>query len=345
MDASWGENRENGRLLWLDFGKATGIVVVLLVHAGCSLGAVTFYGGMFYMPIFFVAAGYTYHQRKEESLRAYCKRKAKRLLLPYLGSSVFLWLFFWMKDSLLAGNPLALKWLSLLGILYSRNQMYRASYPKENPVLLDVLNSPLWFLTAMFLTYLWYEIASRSGKKMRFLAVGAAVSLLWHYGTELLLPWSLDAVPYFACLMAAGEEFRERKLEKLLGEVWFLGILIVVFLFASNLNGSMNLSCGEYGNLMVLSLLCGATGSLLVFAAGMWLEKRRSKALRILALVGRETLGILCFHMFLYLFLQTGAEFIGLPGWLTKAVMVAGSLVVLTAVSYLLHRKQGRERT
>ena len=44
------------RLLWLDFGKAAGILVVLLVHAEWNLGLVTFYGGMFYMKFFLVAA-------------------------------------------------------------------------------------------------------------------------------------------------------------------------------------------------------------------------------------------------------------------------------------------------
>ena len=57
----------SGRLEWLDFGKAMGILVVLLVHAGCRLGLVTYYGGMFYMPIFFVAAGYTFRIKEGES--------------------------------------------------------------------------------------------------------------------------------------------------------------------------------------------------------------------------------------------------------------------------------------
>lgn len=116
------------RLEWLDFGKAMGILVVLAVHAGCSLGALTYYGGMFYMPIFFFAAGYTFRRKEGESYGAFLWKKAKRLLIPYFGTSAFLWLFFYLKDSVLSGNPGDLKIQSLLGILYSRNQMWQSSY-------------------------------------------------------------------------------------------------------------------------------------------------------------------------------------------------------------------------
>ena len=47
---------EKKRVLWLDIAKALGILVVLLVHTGKSFGPVSFFGGMFYMPIFFILA-------------------------------------------------------------------------------------------------------------------------------------------------------------------------------------------------------------------------------------------------------------------------------------------------
>ena len=198
------------RLEWLDFGKAMGILVVLAVHVGCSLGALTFYGGMFYMPIFFFAAGYTFRRKEGESYGVFLWKKAKRLLIPYFGTSAFLWLFFYLKDSVLGGNPGDLKIQSLLGILYSRNQMWQSGCTGENPVLLNLLNSPLWFLTALFLVYAWYGLISKSRRKYQILAAGLAVSVIWHYATPLLLPWSLEAVPYFACFFAAGEAFREK---------------------------------------------------------------------------------------------------------------------------------------
>lgn len=191
------------RLEWLDFGKAMGILVVLAVHAGCSLGALTYYGGMFYMPIFFFAAGYTFRRKEGESYGVFLWKKAKRLLIPYFGTSAFLWLFFYLKDSVLSGNPGDLKIQSLLGILYSRNQMWQSSYIGENPVLLNLLNSPLWFLTALFLVYAWYGLISKSRRKYQLLMAGLMASVIWHYVTPLLLPWSLGSSSLFFLLLCS----------------------------------------------------------------------------------------------------------------------------------------------
>lgn len=252
----------SGRLEWLDFGKAMGILVVLLVHAGCRLGLVTYYGGMFYMPIFFVAAGYTYRVKEGESYGTFLLKKAKRLLIPYFGTSAFLWVFFWVKDCVLGGIPGDLKLASLFGILYSRNQMWRSGYAGSNPVLMDILNSPLWFLTALFLVYAWYGLISRSQKKYWLLGGGLAVSVIWHYAAPLLLPWSLEAVPYFTVFFAAGEKLKEWGGVKTLTNDIRLGIACLnFFLLLGFLSGSVNLSCGNYGVSMLLYLAVGIFGS------------------------------------------------------------------------------------
>lgn len=331
MRASLANKRAAGRLSWLDFGKAAGIVMVLLVHAGCSLGPVTYYGGMFYMPVFFVAAGYTY-RCKEEPFGSFVKKKAKRLLLPYFGTSAFLWLFFWGKDSVLGGNLPDLKLHSVLGILYSRNQMWDLSV-QDNPVLMDILNAPLWFLTAMFLTYVYYELLKRSGKEKLLLAAGLAIAVIWHRGTHLLLPWSLDAVPYFACFLAAGECMREQNgIAFLLKKPYWNIPLLVLFVFLANLNGSVNLSCGAYGSSMLIYLIVGISGSVLILTAGAALEKLCAPLVQAIGRIGQETLTILCFHMFLFMFIRTGAGMLGIGDGPTQVLLVVGSTVLLTAI-------------
>ena len=124
------------RLEWLDFGKAMGILVVLAVHAGCSLGVLTYYGGMFYMPIFFFAAGYTFRRKEGESYGAFLWKKAKRLLIPYFGTSAFLWLFFYL---------IAICCTSSFGIQMNRyiDQSSLLAWLYNNNPLLGLL---MWFL-------------------------------------------------------------------------------------------------------------------------------------------------------------------------------------------------------
>lgn len=331
------------RLGWLDFGKAMGILVVLMVHAECRLGLVTFYGGMFYMPVFFVAAGYTYQCHRNVSLCEFVKKKAKRLLIPYAGTSMFLWFFFWVKDSVLAGNLMDFKVHSLKGILYSRNQMYAAGYIGENPVLLDVLNAPLWFLTAMFLACVWYDLASRSRRKYVLLAGGLMLAVIWHGMTDLLLPWSLDVVPYFACFMAVGEQLREKDVIQRLLEKWYrILVLLVLFIGLANWNGSVNLSCGLYGRSMLVYLAIGSLGSVLVFTGGAALEKICEPVMKVTGWIGQETMTVLCFHMFLFMFIKTAANIVGLGSGVTKFCLTIGSLIVLSIGGRCCHRIVGK---
>lgn len=298
---------------------------------------------MFYMPIFFVAAGYTYRRGKETSFAAFAGKKAGRLLVPYLETSAFLWAFFWVKDCVLAGDPMDLKPLSLFGILYSRNQMYAAGHAGENPVLLDLLNAPLWFLTAMFLVYLYYELISRSKRKYVWLCAGLACSVAWHYASDLLLPWSLDAVPYFACFFALGEWLREHDGVGFLKKRWYWNLaLLAAFVLLSLANGSVNLSCGSYGRSMLLCLAAGGLGSVLVFMTGVGLERICGPLIRAFGLIGQETLMILCLHMFLFMFIRTAAGMLGLGERPTQAALILGSTAVLAGAGRAVRRIKRR---
>lgn len=321
--------------------------MVLMVHAGCSLGPVTYYGGMFYMPVFFVAAGYTYHHKTNESYGCFLKKKASRLLLPYVLVNGLLWLFFWLKDSVLTGHPGDWKLNSLFGILYSRNQMCsvplmnQAGQGMDSPkVLMDLMNSPLWFLTAMFLTYAFYEAISRKKEKYLLLAIGLFLSVLWHRFSTLLLPWSMEAIPYFACFFAAGEALRERGWMNRIKEkgFWIL-LLAIVFVALAKLNGSVNLSIGNYGRSMLLYLIVGSTGSMLVFLIGIGIEKICRPIAALCGVIGQQTMIILCFHMFLYMFIQVFCLRLGSGEGLTRLVMVAGALVLLTAAGEVLSKR------
>lgn len=310
---------EKKRVLWLDIAKAVGILVVLLVHTGKSFGPVTFFGGMFYMPVFFVIAGMTFTYRPEESFWKFAAKKARRLLVPYFGYNLFLFLFFFVKNDLLTGQVDRQSFFPLLGILYSRNSLLPAE-AAENVYFMQILNAPTWFLTAMFASCLiyWFLMRAAKGEKKRLavLSLGTLLlSVLLHYLCPVLLPWSLDCALYAVSFMAFGKAAAESGLvEKLYRKpVWIL-LTAVLFAGLSWLNGSVNMSVADYGRSMVLYLIVGSLGSLLVMEFSMFLEKHGKILARAGGFLGRHTLPVLCLHLFVYSLIGTLMRALGIMG-------------------------------
>ena len=109
------EQKEIRRENWIDAAKVIAISIVLLNHNGIVIPGVNFWGGMFFVPAFFLLAGYTYSP-KEESYGSFVKRKAKRLLIPYFVANFLIFACSIVKDLLLGNFALNKTLLSLLGI-------------------------------------------------------------------------------------------------------------------------------------------------------------------------------------------------------------------------------------
>ena len=301
---------EKKRVLWLDIAKALGILVVLLVHTGKSLGPVTFFGGMFYMPVFFILAGMTFRWKPEETFGSFVKKKARRLLLPYFGYNLFLFLFFFIKNDLLTGQVQAASFFPLLGILYSRNCLFPMN-TTPNIYFMQILNAPTWFLTCMFVSYLVFWLLMRaaggSRKKALYLNFGVLLAaVLLHYLCPVLLPWSLDCALYSVSFLFIGKIMADRELvESLYRKPWALILTAAAFAGLSWLNGSVNMSVADYGRSMILYLAVGSLGSLLVMELSLFLEKYMKKPAEALGFLGRHTLPVLCLHLFVYSMLGT----------------------------------------
>ena len=290
---------EKKRIAWLDAVKAVGILVVLLVHTGRSFGPVSFYGGMFYMPIFFITAGMTFSYKPEESFGAFVKKKAKRLLLPYFGYNLFLFVFFFLRGNA-DGQP-------LLGILYSRNCLMPMD-SATNIYFMQILNAPTWFLTCMFVSYILFWILMRAAKgDSRKAFVGNGIYLLiaigLHYACPVLLPWSIDCAFYAVTFLIIGKLAAVQDwVGKLLKKQFYLFLVAAAFVLAARWNGSVNMSVGDYGRSMALYLFVGTAGSLIVMSlcSALYETKHTKWLQRPLECIGRHTLPILCLHLFVY---------------------------------------------
>lgn len=313
---------EKKREGWLDAVKTLAIFIVLLNHANVKLPGVNFWGGMFYVPVFFVLAGYTYRAQAEK-YSSFIIKKAKRLLVPYFVANLFLLLFFSAKEFLLDGRLVTVTKNSIIGIFYARNQLFcmadkslmtgQAPCMNDNVYFMNLLNAPTWFLPALFLSLVLFDglmrLAKKDQKKLGlFVAVFLGGMVIYHYLCPYLLPWSLDAMPFFVALIQIGYVAKEsRLLEKMIEQKKYRlmsVVFFVLFIGMALFNGSVNLSIGEYGKFMVAGLFNAGVSSLAVMAACYGLEHGFSKCFLPGWLVwpGRYTLTMLCYHLFIFLF-------------------------------------------
>ncbi len=337
---------EKERLAWMDMAKGFGILIVLINHAELDLGPVNSLGGMFYMPIFFVMAGMTFSMRQEETVGQFACRKAKRLLIPYFSYNLFLFLFFFCKDSLLPGQVTRGSFFPLVGILYSRNCLFPLT-AGTNVQFMTILNAPTWFLTCLFLNLLFFAGLWKLGRRNKKAAWGVGLllvlaSLLLHYVSPVLLPWSLECALYATAFLGAGYCIRKYCVTEWLYEKkWPVIPLALLFVGTAWLNGPVNMSVGCYGVSMLLYVIVGTSGSLLCLIAAYVLEKRKIEtAVRWGSAVGCHTLRILCLHLFVFMLVRTGAgylPYIGGDGPFLKIVMIMAVLLLLVPGS--LQRK------
>lgn len=317
------KKREN----WMDAVKTIAIFIVLVNHAGVRIPGVNFWGGMFYVPVFFVLAGYTYRV-KATGFAEFVKSKAKRLLVPYFTANLVFLLFFCAKELIIDGGLHTVNGSSLLGIFYARNQLFCMA--EETPLMITdvrvdgdnlyfmtLQNAPTWFLPALFLSLVIFDGLMRLLKGNMKKTGLAEVFLLtagifYHYFSPYLLPWSIDAVPFFLVLIQAGCLAREKQVLKRVeqNKGWCLSaaVLTCLFIGAAVFNGSVNLSVGEYGRSVILALYNSLVSSLLVMLFCHASEYCFSKAYLPGWLVkpGRVTLRILCYHLFIFMFLGAG---------------------------------------
>ena len=311
------------RLLYIDVAKAIGLCLVILSHSVCPNLAI-FASGCF-VAIFFVASGYTTHTIN-------LKKKAKRLLLPYVLFSVAFVMLFIIKITRRGPTHEGII-ENLIGILYSRYAIYPLG-SENNIFLMQAGNAPMWFLTSMFTAYVALKpLFVRL--KLRGVLFCVYLMLTWLLNKlPILLPWSLDTAFLLAIFIYAG--FVSRNTGILDCNKWWLWIIVViVYGITVCLNGYENLSVREYGNSILLNLVAGILGSLLIIKGSMWLSKY--KIGDMLACIGQSSLTIFCVQMPLLVGVNflCGSMF---PNAIVALIQVITTIVLGYMIAVVAHR-------
>lgn len=345
------------RKAYVDFAKFLAIFFVLANHIELTIPIISNFGGLFYVPIFFVLAGYTYRDKGEEFC-VFAWNKAKRLLIPYFTANLFLFLFFFLKDSVLTGRIVKDSFFPILGILYSRNSLYPVG-TEENTYFLTNQNAPTWFLTAMFLSYLVFMCVVRASKKYKekqerrvlyvIVPCLAIVGVFLQRICTILLPWSLDSVPFFALYMLAGYLMQQFEVEKKLANKYWLWILAVGFLYLGyRICGAANVSVGYFGKYTILGFLNGVVSSCLVLTICFRMNQffLKNQFIGKMCVIGRNTMHLMNYHLFVFMFLISACNLV-LPDKLEGKDWLSGCLkfaIIVATIGFIQIAEDGWKR-
>lgn len=246
------------RIAYIDIAKSLALICVILSHSVGNAYASFSYG--FMIPSFFILSGITV---KNISIL----QKAKRLLVPYVIFNIFILLL-----ATISGQR-TVTLTHWIGVIYSRFSLYPLS-EAENIIWMNVGNSPTWFLTAMFISFIFLKgILLFNKESIRLLVCTLYIlATILFTNLKILLPWSIDSAMLFALFMYTGTKLKyifENHIF-LSGKTFFAGIII--YGIGYHLNTYINLSIRDYGECVLLLLVNGIVGSLLLIRISRYIE-------------------------------------------------------------------------
>ncbi len=217
------------RQRWPDIVKGIGIFAVIVSHTGfLPFSRITSpFISSWMLPLFAFIGGYLFTHK--DLFPRYVEKKFRKLIVPYV----------------VVGLISFAGWLYLRNV-YPQNLLFGPVTNQVYKFLLGktlVFNGPLWFLPAYFLTcIIAYSLYPYWNSKRTFLKL--TIVVLFAVTSSVLislktpLPYSIDIVLLFVVFFLAGILYKKRGLHL---ERWLLGIIVIVFISSSLLNGTVDL--------------------------------------------------------------------------------------------------------
>ena len=267
----------NKRLDYVDIAKGIGIVLVVCSHSD-ALGLMWLMMGMF-VPIFYFCSGYTYSMKG--TLMECMKKRFRKLFIPYLFFNLLMFCAF-MHFSL----------REIVGVFYSRYCLYPLDVT-PNIKFLTSGNYPMWFLTSMIVSYLFFYLLVYFDRFKYWLFSIYVILTIVLDRIPILLPWSLDTAFLTALFMYAGMVVRSR--DYISAKWWQVGLILSVYIGLHLVGGNMNLSVRMYGTSVFIYFILGCLGSFVVLWGARFLED--TIVGRLFLTLGKHSLTIFCIQM------------------------------------------------
>lgn len=276
------------------------MILVVYGHTCTDFGIINQWICSFFMGLFFISGGYTYHRSKN-----WLKKNFRKIYLPYL-----IWGLVGVGYALVkAFASHTLQEIDILGKLYRMATGIAAD------------NYPLWFLAAFFVSKTVYDaICAIVGSHMfdKFehkrktievvivLAIafaGYEYTLHKPFGHSILrFDTGLIMLPFFP--IGRYLPILLKSLEK--KKMMVMALLVSLFINIASgviLNDLVSVNSNEYGNIF-LFFISTVSGSIAVFIVCTYLEKYKFLN-KYLSHFGKYSLSLLCCHVFILIMIAS----------------------------------------
>lgn len=277
--------QSRAHLAWMDVLKGIAIILVVIGHTKSPLSTFIY---SFHMPLFFIVGGFLFNFTKYRcDFSGFVKKKFRRLVVPYLVSSLVIFYPFWYFLARHFGETAVNQQVPLtqfLGIFYATGIDYWMQF-----------NLPPWFLTCMFVSLLvfWglHKLADGDEKKL-LVATILTAAIGYVISFYVMLPWSIDIALVVQVFMIAGWYLRSFPMD------WrWIFVSALVLAVSISVNGEIDTAKRHYENIL-LYYLGGIAGTILMMKVATWMDDFMAQTAveRFLAFCGRNSLMILLFH-------------------------------------------------
>lgn len=299
----------------IDMLRGICMLCVMMGHVGYIPDKVMRWFLPFYVPTFFFITGYLKHDLLKEGHFKYIIKRCKRLVVPYFFYSLLL-LFFCIIIHHMRSEEI---FFAIKGILYSRFCLYPDIQNVNNIFFFTVANSPLWFLTASFVSEIFFLYTFRrvrNNRKMALRSVLLLVTGLLMEQLKILLPWSTDTAMVGAALMAAGYCWKlvESRYSKRC--TYYLLLLAYAIVAMINVNANMSVRFyGPYSLSIFLFFIGGIAGAVLMkkICDTIVGYEKADIIKSFFCLIGENSIVILAFHWFIFSISDIVVEKYGIP--------------------------------
>lgn len=276
------------RIHYFDIAKGIAILSVIIGHFGIdSINRVVF---SFHMPLFFLISGY--FLRTDNNFQSFVVKKARQLIWPYITTVAFVAMgamIYRLYDTHSAEGVLALGWNWIKAGIYGAGSEGAGLPEGIWPI------GAIWFLLALFFAML--EVRFLVEKKYGFvliLFIAYFASVLREY---VWLPLSIQMGALCAIFVYFGEKAREVKVLEKNFPFWVKGMALIIW-------GIYIAYCGIFSAVQgvltngLLDLIVPVIGTFFVLELSKSIEKHTAYLTKILEFYGKNTLIILCAHLF-----------------------------------------------